>query len=113
MPSVSILNSKVFVAGVKVVTLGSGFARTKFTALLIGSSEVCQVGVRITFKGNLNTHPCRGQGASGPRVIFGDISLEKAIKIQAFRRLGLLLYGLGCSTTHCCSSQSGEANFSC
>lgn len=113
MPSLSILNSKVFVAGVQVVTLGSGFARTKFTALLIESSEVFQGGVWIAFKGNLNAHACRGPGTSGPRVIFGEISLEKVITIQAFRRLGLLIYGLGCSSTHCCSGQSGEANFGC
>jgi len=90
-----ILRSSALMGGAQVITLATGFIRTKIVALLIGPSGVGLVGVLTAFNGNLAALAGWGLGTSGVRTISGASDQEKAGKIAAVRRLGMLLSWLG------------------
>ncbi len=81
--------------GAQVVTLATGFVRTKIVALLIGPSGVGLVGVLTAFNGNITALAGWGLGTSGVRTIAGSSNEEKAGKIAAVRRFGAMLSWLG------------------
>ncbi|MCX6921426.1 MAG: oligosaccharide flippase family protein [Verrucomicrobia bacterium] len=95
MPFARILRSSALMGGAQVVTLATGFVRTKIVALLIGPSGVGLVGVLTAFNGNLTALAGWGLGTSGVRTIAGSSNEEKAGKIAAVRRFGALLSWLG------------------
>jgi len=95
MPFARILRSSALMGGAQVVTLAAGFVRTKIVAILIGPSGVGLVGVLMAFNGNLAALAGWGLGASGVRTISGACDEEKAGKIAAVRRFGILLSWLG------------------
>lgn len=90
-----ILRSSALMGAAQVITLAAGFVRTKIVALLIGPSGVGLVGVLTAFNGNLAAFAGWGLGTSGVRTISGASDEEKAGKIAAVRRLGMLLSCLG------------------
>ena len=95
MPFARILRSSALMGGAQVVTLATGFVRTKIVALLIGPSGVGLVGVLTAFNGNITALAGWGLGTSGVRTIAGSSNEEKAGKIAAVRRFGALLSWLG------------------
>lgn len=95
MPFARILRSSTLMGGAQVVTLAAGFVRTKIVAILIGPSGVGLVGVLTALNGNLAALAGWGLGTSGVRTISGASGEEKAGKIAAVRRFGMLLSWLG------------------
>lgn len=81
--------------GAQVITLGIGFVRTKIVALIIGPSGVGLVGVLNAFNGNITALAGWGLGTSGVRTIAGSADEEKAGKVAAVRRFGILLSWIG------------------
>lgn len=81
--------------GAQVVTLATGFIRTKIIAMLIGPTGVGLVGVLSAFNGNLTALVGWGLGTSGVRTIAGAGDADKATKIAAVRHFGAILSWLG------------------
>ena len=95
MPFARILRSSALMGGAQVITLAAGFVRAKIVAILIGPSGVGLVGVLTAFNGNLAALAGWGLGASGVRTISGASDEQKAAKIAAVRRFGMLISWLG------------------
>ena len=95
MPFARILRSSALMGGAQVITLAAGFVRAKIVAILIGPSGVGLVGVLTAFNGNLAALAGWGLGTSGVRTISGASDEQKAAKIAAVRRFGMLISWLG------------------
>ncbi len=95
-----ILRSSALMGGAQVVTLSSGFLRTKVIALVLGPAGVGLAGLFNTYTGNISALAGWGLGTSGVRLIAGAGVEEKQKAQAAVRRMGWLFslvgLALGC-----------------
>jgi PST family polysaccharide transporter len=92
-----ILRSSALMGGASVVVLLAGFARAKVIALALGASGVGLIGLFHAFSGNLAALAGWGLATAGVRTVAAADPAERAHKMAAVRRVGLLLglAGLG------------------
>jgi PST family polysaccharide transporter len=81
--------------GAQVISLASGFLRTKVIALVLGPAGVGLAGLFNTYSGNISALAGCGLGTSGVRLVAGAAADEKPKAQAAVRRMGWFLSLIG------------------
>jgi PST family polysaccharide transporter len=92
-----ILRSSALMGGAQIISLASGFLRTKVIAIVLGPAGVGLAGLFNTYSGNISALAGWGLGTSGVRLVAGATADEKPKAQAAVRRMGWLLSLIGLS----------------
>lgn len=90
-----ILRASALMGGASVVVLLAGFVRAKVLAVVLGASGVGLIGLFHAFSGNLSSLAGWGLATAGVRTVAAAAPAERAAKMAAVRRAGLLLGAAG------------------
>ena len=90
-----ILRASALMGGASVVVLLAGFVRAKVIAVVLGASGVGLIGLFQAFSGNLAALAGWGLAIAGVRTVAAAAPTERAGKMAAVRRAGLLLGSAG------------------